>query len=337
VSVTAGTTYVASYFAPNGHYSVTPSGFSSAGVDSPPLHALSNTVTPDGVYAYGGSSTFPASSYNATNYWVDVTFAGGAPAAPGAPTGVSASPGNGQASVSWVAPSDGGSPITSYTVTPFVGGVAQAAVTVSGSPPATSVTVSGLTNGTSYTFTVSASNAVGTGPVSSASNLVTPSATPPVTIFGSASPVMVDSGDTSPVSVGVKFTSDVSGSVTGVRFYKAAANTGTHVGSLWTVSGTLLASATFSNESASGWQSVSFSSPVSVTAGTTYVASYFAPKGHYSSDQNVFAASGVDSPPLHALANTVTPDGVYAYGGSSTFPASSYNATNYWVDVIFQQ
>jgi hypothetical protein len=266
-----------------------------------------------------------------------VVFAPAGASAPGAPGSVSASPGNGQASVSWVAPSNGGSPITSYTVTPFVGGVAQAAVTVSGSPPATSVTVSGLTNGTSYTFTVSASNAVGTGPVSSASNLVTPSATPPVTIFGSALPVTADAGDVTSVSLGVKFTSDVSGSVTGVRFYKAAANTGTHVGSLWTVSGTLLASATFSNESASGWQSVSFSSPVSVTAGTTYVASYFAPNGHYSVTPSGFSSAGVDSPPLHALSNTVTPDGVYAYGGSSTFPASSYNATNYWVDVIFQQ
>ena len=45
------------------------------------------------------------------------------------------------------------------------------------------------------------------------------------------------------------------GSVTGVRFYKAAANTGTHVGSLWTTGGTLLASATFTDERRRGWQS----------------------------------------------------------------------------------
>ena len=97
------------------------------------------------------------------------------PTAPGAPTAVSASAGNGSASVTWTAPSNGGSPITSYTITPYAGGVAQQATTISGNPPATSATVTGLANGTSYTFTVSATNAVGPGPVSAPSNAVTPS------------------------------------------------------------------------------------------------------------------------------------------------------------------
>ena len=80
--------------------------------------------------------------------------------------------------MTWTAPSDGGSPITSYTVTPYQGGVAQQPTTVTGNPPATSATVTGLTNGTSYTFTVTATNAVGTGPASAPSNPVTPSPTP---------------------------------------------------------------------------------------------------------------------------------------------------------------
>jgi hypothetical protein len=42
----------------------------------------------------------------------------------------------------------------------------------------------------------------------------------------------------------------------------------------------------------------------------------------------------VDNPPLHALANSASANGVYAYGGIR-FPMQSYDATNYWVDVMF--
>jgi hypothetical protein len=104
------------------------------------------------------------------------------PTAPGAPTAVTAVAGNGSASVSWTAPGNGGSPISSYTVTPYIGTSAQTPVTVTGSPPATSTTVTGLTNGTSYTFTVSATNTIGTGTASASSNAVTPGAVGPVTV-----------------------------------------------------------------------------------------------------------------------------------------------------------
>ncbi len=87
-----------------------------------------------------------------------------APTAPAAPTAVTATPGNASANVTWTAPAANGSPITSYTVTPYIGTTAQPATTVTGSPPATSATVTGLANGTTYTFTVTATNAIGTGP-----------------------------------------------------------------------------------------------------------------------------------------------------------------------------
>jgi hypothetical protein len=142
--------------------------------------------------------------------------------------------------------------------------------------------------------------------------------------------------DPSPVNLGVKFTTDVAGQIAGIRFYKGPGNTGTHIGDLWTSSGTLLGQVTFTSESASGWQEADFSAPIPVTAGTTYVASYFAPDGGFAYDSASFASAGVDNPPLHALESSGSGgNGVYAYGGGPAFPSSSYNATNYWVDVVF--
>jgi len=247
---------------------------------------------------------------------------------PTAPAGLRARPASTSALVSWTAPtSDGDSPITGYTVTPYMGSTAQIPVLAGAS--ATSATISGLTNGTSYTFRVAATNDVGTSPPSAASNAVTPQAT----IFDFATPSTVDSGDTTAVELGVKFTADYSGSITGIRFYKAAANTGTHTGSLWSASGTRLAQTTFTDESASGWQTATFASPVPITAGTTYVASYFAPNGHYSVTSSGLA-SGVDNAPLHAVANTTSRNGVFAYGSASLFPTASFSASSYGVDVF---
>jgi len=75
---------------------------------------------------------------------------------------------------------------------------------------------------------------------------------------GSATPTNPSANDPGPVELGVKFKVDVAGSITGMRFYKGAGNTGTHTGNLWNASGTKLATATFTNETATGWQEVSF-------------------------------------------------------------------------------
>jgi uncharacterized protein DUF4082/Big-like domain-containing protein/putative Ig domain-containing protein len=149
-------------------------------------------------------------------------------------------------------------------------------------------------------------------------------------------PATTDVGPDSPVELGVSFKSDTNGYVTGIRFYKSAANTGTHVGNLWSNGGTLLASATSTGETASGWQQVNFATPVAIAANTVYVASYHTTIGHYSANWSYFASAGANNAPLHALASSSsTPDGRFAYGSGSSFPTGTHQAANYWVDVAF--
>jgi hypothetical protein len=276
VAVTAGTTYVASYFAPNGNYSGDLNYFNSS-FDRAPLHALSTGSSGgNGIYGYGGTSTFPTSTYSASNYWVDVVF----------------------------------------------NRTAGATSTPTSTPTATSTPIPGAPTSTPTAT-----------PTSTATPL--PSSCPCTIWASSVAPTNLTSTDAGAIEVGVKFRSDQSGYISGIRFYKLAANTGTHIGNLWSSTGTNLATAAFTGESASGWQQVNFASPVAVTAGTTYVASYFAPNGGYADDQNFFTSS-VDRAPLHALSDAAAPgDGVYMYSGSSAFPNNTYQASNYWVDVVF--
>ena len=90
-----------------------------------------------------------------------------------------------------------------------------------------------------------------------------------------------------------------------------------------------LATATFANETPSGWQAVTFATPVPITAGTTYVASYLAPNGHYSVTAPGFGRRPFDNAPLHALPNGGVRNGVYAYGPSRSRRASSTPPTTW--------
>ena len=160
----------------------------------------------------------------------------------------------------------------------------------------------------------------------------------PCTIWpGSATPAGIDP-DTSAVELGVKFRTDTPGYITGIRYYRPSQATGTHVGSLWSATGTRLGQVTFAGGTASGWQEAIFSSPVAVTANTTYVASYFTPS-RYVVNSGYFASAGTTRGPLTALRNgTDGGNGLYRYTSTpSTFPNLSYGSENYWVDVIFQE
>jgi subtilisin family serine protease len=152
----------------------------------------------------------------------------------------------------------------------------------------------------------------------------------------SASPSVPFYSD-SPVELGVKFRSDVAGSISGIRFYKAPGNTGAHTGSLWTSNGTLLATGAFTNETASGWQQMTFPNPVPIAANTTYIASYHTNTG-FAVDIYYFVSQGADNAPLHALQHGVDgANGVFVYSPGGQFPTYGSNGHNYWVDVMFTQ
>ncbi|WP_343715859.1 DUF4082 domain-containing protein [Inquilinus sp.] len=328
LSITAGATYVASYLS-HGHYPVDSNFFTAARTNG----ALS-TAANAGVYTYS-SGVMPTSSFGASNYWVDVLFVPSGSQLP--PTAVADS--------GFVTPEN-----TALTI-------AASALLANDSDPdgdtLTIVGVSGATNGSvsfnassnTVTFTPNANYA---GPASftytmsdgssTASANVSLSVYAPGTTFslfpGSTTPGTVTVVDFNPVELGVKFSASTGGTITGIRFYKGAQNTGPHVGSLWTSTGTLLASATFTGETASGWQTVTFSNPVHIAAGTTYVAGY-STNGFYSADSNYFASAHSSGPLTAPASGSSGGNGVYTYGTGSPFPTSTYNATNYWVDVTF--
>jgi hypothetical protein len=135
---------------------------------------------------------------------------------------------------------------------------------------------------------------------------------------------------------GMKFQSSVAGFITGVRFYKSASNTGTHVGSLWSSTGALLGSVTFTGETASGWQQANFATPIAISANTTYVISYHLNVGYVSLNDAYFTAA-VTNGPLTGLQNGGAngPNGVYSTSATPAFPNLGLNSSNLWVDVVF--
>ena len=152
----------------------------------------------------------------------------------------------------------------------------------------------------------------------------------------SSAPSIVTDSDINSVELGVKFQTSVAGTITDIRFYKGPFNVGTHVANLWTSTGTLLTTATFTNETASGWQQVNLPSPVTLTPGMTYIASYDS-SGLYSADPGYFATAVSQGPLTAPDNNSSGGNGVYAYGSSSSFPAYSFGSSNYWVDVVFSR
>ena len=328
VPVSANTTYVAAYTAPDGKY-FGRSGALGSPIDAPPLHAPATA----GRYTYGDGA--PASTSNAS-YFVDPVYVYSAASAP---TVIKVKPGDKATSV----------PVTAQVTVSFDSlirsntakisvkrvsdGQAVAGTTSSetGGSTVSFTPSSALDPSTPYSVTVSdaqsASGNAMAGSVTSTFTTSGPDACPCSLMESTTTPVVSDSQDGGAVTVGLRFTSSADGLIRGLTYYRDAANTGTHIGKLWKDDRTELASVTFA-DSGTGWQTAMFSSPVAISAGSVYVASYYAPNGHYSANVGGFADTVVNTPLSSAGSG-----GVYFYGNG--FPNASYLGTNYYVDVLY--
>ncbi|WDR02952.1 DUF4082 domain-containing protein [Devosia algicola] len=335
IAVSGGTSYVVSYHTDSGYYAANSGYFSTATNNGPLTAPASTTGSGNGLYAYGTGTLFPTDTYNASNYWVDVYYEPGANVAPVA-NNDSGFTGQSNAALQLAASSllandtDGnGDPLSVTGVSAPTNG------TVSFDAQTSTITFTPTTDysgAAGFTYAISD----GRGGTSSANVALTVTAAPVGTSLFSAAatPATTTVNDPNGVELGMKFTSSEAGTITGLRFYKGPQNTGTHTGTLWSATGTALGTLTFQGETASGWQTASFASPIAIDANTTYVASYHS-NGFYSATPNGFG-SEVTSGPLTAPSSASSGgNGLYAYGGASAFPTNSYNASNYYVDVIF--
>jgi hypothetical protein len=336
IPVTAGTTYVASYFAPEGHYSFTRQVFGNA-VVRPPLQAPASV---NGRYKYGPGG-FPTDRFIDSNYWVDLVFVDN-----DGPAVVTQVPAGGATGVdeATVVAATFNEPVAPATIDLQVrdGGGASVPGTVAydaASRTATLTPTAPLTANTSFTVSITAAEdlAGNAMPAPSIWSFTTGDTSVASLWPADASPAVADSGDTGSVEVGVKFDVAVAGVVEGVRFYKSPANVGTHVGRLYRADGTVLATATFASETASGWQYAAFATPVEVQPGTLYIATYHAPSGHYAIDSWYFSGHRLAGPLRAPASGAVAGNGVFQYGAGGTVPSNTSAAANYWVDIRFRR
>ncbi|RKT55095.1 DUF4082 domain-containing protein [Saccharothrix australiensis] len=341
VSVQANTTYVVSYHAPNGRYAVDP-GFFGNQASYGGIRALAHGEDGgNGVFRYGGG--FPSASHNRNNYWVDVVYRNGVDGDRTPPTVLARTPApdgtgvpvGGPLTLTYDEAVDPASPRVWLT---DPGGVRLTGTaelsddgrTVTWRPGAV------LAPNTAYTAHAVVADVHGNATPTTTWKITTEASTAcPCSLFSAATvPTVPSAGDGAAHELGVRFKAAHHGRVTGVRFYKGEGNTGTHTGSLWSATGDRLATGTFTGETATGWQTLTFATPVDVRAGTTYVASYTAPRGRFAVDYGYYQGRGVDSPPLSAPRNAWdSPNGVYVAG--SGFPTNTHQGNNYWVDVVY--
>ena len=153
---------------------------------------------------------------------------------------------------------------------------------------------------------------------------------PSQTLMKTQTPSAQDLTDGTSYELGVRVVSDVAGQITALRFWKGAGETGVHTGHVWTAAGQLLATVTFTNEGASGWQQQALTSPVAMVAHSEYVVSVTTSANNlFVSTPGMFGTELVNGH-LRAIGGA---NGVFGPVGAR--PTQSSNSANYFRDLVF--
>jgi hypothetical protein len=363
VALAPGVQYVVSYHT-NNNYVATGNFFAAAnevtfdGLDNNAFSGASGVVNApqsdgvsgNGVYHYGsGTAALPDQSYNATNYWVDVAFQPASSSTNTAPVITSSNafsiPEN-QTIAGTVVATDVDHNALTYAIS---GGADAAKFTIN----ATTGVLSFLTapnfeaptdqgGNNIYDLVIGVTDSLALPVLQNISVAVTDVVSEPI---GTTShlytptdlPNQIETADTTDYELGVRFTASQSGSITELRYYRGAADANdvdTRTLHLWSSNGTALGSVVVTSaQGATGWQTGTLSSAVAIQANTTYVASYGTVQ-NYAFSGNYFGTPHPGSDGI--LTGLAGGNGVFSSGGTGAFPTSTYNNSNYWVDVSFQ-
>jgi hypothetical protein len=366
VAITAHTTYTASVYMADGNYPATSNYFTADIINSPLSAAKSGSAldgsgnTGQGVYDDSGSSVYPIKSFNAANYWIDVSYTGSATATP--PVVSSVTP---LQNTTNVAVTDALTATFNAALDPTTIGANSLVLKDNNN-----VIVPGTTtyDSTTYTIKFVPTNLLQTAmtytaTLSSGSTGITDLqgrhlAVDTVWSFSTSSNGLVcpcsmqnrhapdgsfSARDTYPsgLELGLKVVPTTNGYITALRFYKTIITPDTsHSGHIWDANGNSLASVTFNNESDYGWQEATLATPVNVIKDQVYIISYGMATSYYQVN-SVFNAP-ILSPGLAAYpagdsrnATTIsgTANSVYATT-PGTYPTQS-STSYYYVDAVF--
>jgi N,N-dimethylformamidase beta subunit-like, C-terminal/Domain of unknown function (DUF4082)/Bacterial Ig-like domain (group 1)/Bacterial Ig domain len=318
LSIQANTTYVVSVNE-NVSYVATNNGLAN-----PVVNEYLSSVADGSNGVYGTPSNFPTSSYQNTNYFRDVCFTNSPSLAKVSGDSQIGSPGTQLPKPLLVVVRDAtASPVSGTTVT--------FGVTAGGGSLSTTSAVSDVNGQASTLLTLGAAAGTNTVQASAAGfGSVTFTATAVAgTLFTNQTPALLDVTEGTAHELGTKFQVSGPGQITAIRYWKAQSETGPHVGNIWSATGTLLTSVSFSGETASGWQIQALTSPLTIQANTTYVVSVNENAAYVATN------SGLASPVVNGPLSSVADGANGVYGSKGAFPTSSYQNTNYFRDLSF--